>query len=107
MSLFFVVNKRVDEMFRRRFMAVSCAYTLVMGQYAQACCIMGSLSNNVLCKGIVKEGLARGEYRGYDSAGFACLTQDNELVCLRAAGQLKNLVEKLDKDSVDGYVGIG
>ncbi len=54
------------------------------------------------------EGLARLEYRGYDSAGFACLQpDDNRLLYVKAEGKLYNLREELEHNPVDGFLGIG
>jgi len=56
---------------------------------------------------VILGGLARLEYRGYDSAGIA-LASDEGLYVRRAVGKLVNLVEELDADSpADAYAGIG
>ena len=55
---------------------------------------------------ILLEGLKRLEYRGYDSAGIATLS-DGSFVVHRAAGKLGNLVEKLSPGSSPGRTGIG
>jgi glucosamine--fructose-6-phosphate aminotransferase (isomerizing) len=51
-------------------------------------------------------GLARLEYRGYDSAGVAVLA-DNEIQVKRRVGKLVNLRDALGKVPVSGSVGIG
>jgi glutamine---fructose-6-phosphate transaminase (isomerizing) len=53
------------------------------------------------------EGLRRLEYRGYDSAGIAVITPEQELVIQRATGKLGNLVALLDGCQPAGQVGIG
>jgi glucosamine--fructose-6-phosphate aminotransferase (isomerizing) len=59
------------------------------------------------------EGLARLEYRGYDSAGIAVAGgrsangQPNPLQLRRAPGKLRNLAEILAHDPVHGTYGIG
>ena len=54
------------------------------------------------------EGLSRLEYRGYDSAGFACLTtRDGRLACVKARGSMQALKTKLAEAPVDGAIGIG
>src|SRR5579872_5224630 len=59
-------------------------------------------------RGFVMEGLSRLEYRGYDSAGFACLNgNENRLLYVKSEGKLKNLVEKLKYEPIDGSAGIG
>ena len=52
------------------------------------------------------DGLARLEYRGYDSAGVAVLTEDGTAV-RRAAGKLASLRHDVSQRPCDGTVGIG
>ncbi len=52
------------------------------------------------------EGLARLEYRGYDSAGIATLV-NGRIECRRAEGKLPNLVARLARQPVTGRIGIG
>ena len=52
------------------------------------------------------EGLRRLEYRGYDSAGIACLV-NGKIERRRAEGKLLNLDAKLQKEPLVGNVGIG
>ena len=54
---------------------------------------------------IVLEGLKRLEYRGYDSAGIACV--NGRLDICRAAGKLVNLETKLKAAPLLGQVAIG
>jgi len=71
------------------------------------CGIVGYIGKNY-SRNFVIDGLSRLEYRGYDSAGFACLNQtDNRLLYARAVGQLSNLVKKIEEHPIDGNVGIG
>jgi len=51
-------------------------------------------------------GLARLEYRGYDSAGVACI-EGSELAVVRRVGRLMNLRNALDASPLHGSVGIG
>ena len=51
-------------------------------------------------------GLTKLEYRGYDSAGIAVLV-DGELVVCKKAGKLRVLSEYLDKEPIEGTIGIG
>src|SRR4249919_971989 len=44
---------------------------------------------------ILMEGLARLEYRGYDSAGIALVTTDGEMFVEKRAGKLSNLTTAL------------
>jgi glucosamine--fructose-6-phosphate aminotransferase (isomerizing) len=56
---------------------------------------------------VIMEGLARLEYRGYDSAGVALVTEDG-VVSDKRAGKLVNLQEALDADDLPGATtGIG
>ena len=55
----------------------------------------------------VMEGLSRLEYRGYDSAGFACLNGNKRLLYSKAEGKLCNLFDELEKLPINGSVGIG
>jgi len=52
------------------------------------------------------EGLRRLEYRGYDSSGVATLIDDH-IERRRAEGKLANLVVRLEREPVQGTIGIG
>ena len=54
---------------------------------------------------IVLEGLKKLEYRGYDSAGIACV--NSHLDICRAAGKLINLETKLKQAPLSGQLAIG
>ncbi len=56
---------------------------------------------------VILEGLRKLEYRGYDSAGIAVVTQDGKLEIRRAPGKLRNLEEVIAKSPIDGTYGIG
>jgi glucosamine--fructose-6-phosphate aminotransferase (isomerizing) len=56
---------------------------------------------------VIIEGLRKLEYRGYDSAGIAVVTQDGKLEVRRAPGKLRNLEEVLLKSPIEGIYGIG
>lgn len=59
-------------------------------------------------KSFVLNGLKRLEYRGYDSAGFACLDPASHIVLhKKSVGYLKNLEEILIDEPIDGPIGIG
>ena len=67
------------------------------------CGIVGYIGKNY-SRSFVLEGLSRLEYRGYDSAGFACIDpKDKRLFYHKAAGRLVNLVAKCDKSLIDGH----
>lgn len=57
---------------------------------------------------ILLEGLARLEYRGYDSAGMAVRDGAGEIELVKAKGRLKALAEKTDNGrALKGACGIG
>ncbi|MGC6518112.1 MAG: glutamine--fructose-6-phosphate transaminase (isomerizing) [Candidatus Puniceispirillaceae bacterium] len=55
---------------------------------------------------ILIDGLKRLEYRGYDSSGIALL-KDDSLFIEKEVGKLKNLIAKLDGQSLSACIGIG
>lgn len=55
---------------------------------------------------ILLEGLRRLEYRGYDSAGLAVLTEAGEVFIEKKAGKLSNLTEHLNGGAPAGHPGI-
>ncbi len=56
---------------------------------------------------LLLDGLARLEYRGYDSAGIAVLDNDGQLAVRKTPGKLMALVESLDSQLPPGTSGIG
>ena len=57
---------------------------------------------------ILLDGLGRLEYRGYDSAGIAVLSENAGLQVKKAKGRLKVLNAMIDGGrSVDGFIGVG
>ena len=56
---------------------------------------------------ILLDGLARLEYRGYDSAGIAVVAASNAITVKKAPGKLNSLVLSLDGELPAGKVGIG
>jgi len=71
------------------------------------CSVVGYIGNSY-CKDLLVEGLSRLEYRGYDSAGFACLSAtDNQLMYAKSPGRLIELKELLAQKPIDGFIGIG
>lgn len=69
------------------------------------CGIIGILSESNVAPSLL-EGLRRLEYRGYDSAGIATLSNGN-IARSRAQGKLANLEEKLADAPLSGTSGIG
>ncbi len=71
------------------------------------CSVVGYVGKNY-CRSFVIHGLERLEYRGYDSAGFACLHPgDNRIGYTKAEGGVSNLVQSFDTSPLDGHVGLG
>jgi len=56
---------------------------------------------------LILDGLKRLEYRGYDSAGIAVVSQNGKLEIRRASGKLRNLEEAIRLSPIDGIYGIG
>ncbi len=56
---------------------------------------------------LIIDGLKRLEYRGYDSAGVAVISQNGKLDIRRASGKLRNLEEALRLSPIDGVYGVG
>lgn len=71
------------------------------------CGIVGFTGNKQAAP-ILLEGLAKLEYRGYDSAGLAVRNGKNLAEVVKATGRLKNLCEMTDNGkAVSGTCGIG
>src|SRR3954453_19354320 len=69
------------------------------------CGIVGILGREPVAEGMV-EALKRLEYRGYDSAGVATL-EGGRLTRRRAEGKLRNLDTTLQREPLNGTIGIG
>src|ERR1700760_2755888 len=70
------------------------------------CGIVGYIGPKA-CVPVIMEGLARLEYRGYDSAGIAVAGGGHPLQLRRAPGKLRNLDAILHTNPVEGTYGIG
>ncbi|MCL4477571.1 MAG: glutamine--fructose-6-phosphate transaminase (isomerizing) [Deltaproteobacteria bacterium] len=55
---------------------------------------------------IILDGLKRLEYRGYDSAGVAILSEHG-LVVRRKKGKIRELTDHIQNESISGKIGIG
>jgi glutamine---fructose-6-phosphate transaminase (isomerizing) len=53
------------------------------------------------------EGLRRLEYRGYDSAGVATITPSRQIALAKAVGRIENLANLLEREALEGCVGVG
>ncbi len=69
------------------------------------CGIIGYVGHRT-CTPILLEGLQKLEYRGYDSAGIAVIT-DGALHTRRAEGKLSNLLGIVAREPIEGTTGIG
>ena len=69
------------------------------------CGIIGYVGSRE-AKPLLLQGLRRLEYRGYDSAGLAVLTEDGEVFVEKKAGKLSNLTEHLNGGAPAGHPGI-
>jgi glutamine---fructose-6-phosphate transaminase (isomerizing) len=56
---------------------------------------------------LILDGLRRLEYRGYDSAGIAVVSQNGKMEIRRASGKLPNLEESIRNNPIDGIYGLG
>ena len=56
---------------------------------------------------LILDGLRRLEYRGYDSAGIAVVSQNGKMEIRRASGKLPNLEESIRSNPIDGIYGLG
>jgi len=69
------------------------------------CGIVGYIGN-FNAKGILLNGLRKLEYRGYDSAGVSIISH-NAMVIRRCKGKLSELEGRIQKEYIQGQIGIG
>ena len=69
------------------------------------CGIIGAAANRDVTK-VLLEGLKRLEYRGYDSAGIAVITNDQQLETIKALGKVQNLSNTIAQKTIAGTTGI-
>jgi glucosamine--fructose-6-phosphate aminotransferase (isomerizing) len=70
------------------------------------CGIIGYTGYNY-AQNILLEGLSQLEYRGYDSAGIALLTKDNQISVHKCTGRVASLIDLCSLDEVDSCCGVG
>jgi glutamine---fructose-6-phosphate transaminase (isomerizing) len=70
------------------------------------CGIVGYVGPRV-AEDFLMEGLRRLEYRGYDSAGTACLDDSRQFHITKAVGRIAELVLQLEKTDYQSTLGIG
>ncbi|WP_196139818.1 glutamine--fructose-6-phosphate transaminase (isomerizing) [Aliikangiella sp. G2MR2-5] len=68
------------------------------------CGIVGAVAQRDIAE-ILVEGLRRLEYRGYDSAGLAVIS-NNQINRVRRVGKVAELSKALESNPVDGSIGI-
>jgi glucosamine--fructose-6-phosphate aminotransferase (isomerizing) len=69
------------------------------------CGIAGYIGKNQ-ASDFLLDALKRLEYRGYDSAGIAVLDKNGKVKCVKTAGRIGSLEDKLKKENIDGSIGI-
>ena len=69
------------------------------------CGIIGIVSKNQVVDRLI-EGLQCLEYRGYDSSGVAAVNSE-DIFFIKSPGKLVSLKNKLKRNPIDGFVGIG
>ena len=70
------------------------------------CGIVGYIGNKPSVPFLLS-GLSKLEYRGYDSAGIAVLTDENQVCVRKAKGRLSVLSDKISGENISGSIGIG
>lgn len=68
------------------------------------CGIVGAIAQRDIAE-ILIEGLKRLEYRGYDSAGLAVIS-DDKIIRLRRVGKVAQLQKAMDEEPINGSIGI-
>ena len=69
------------------------------------CGIVGAVAKKDICS-ILLEGLKRLEYRGYDSAGFAVISNNEKLQRIRIKGKVDKLNEQYKLTPLRGSTGV-
>lgn len=70
------------------------------------CGIIGYTGDNY-AQNILLEGLSQLEYRGYDSAGIALLTNDNQINVSKCIGKVESLIKLCENNEISSTCGIG
>lgn len=72
------------------------------------CCVLGYVGN-AHCRMNILEGLTRLEYRGYDSAGYACYdARERVLASCKVVGGVAQLMKRAEAlPAMDEFIGVG
>ncbi len=73
------------------------------------CGIIGfvkGFNNPLRCLDILREGLKKLEYRGYDSVGIAVVV-DRDIIVVKGVGVVDDVIQDIDALSLNGYAAIG
>ena len=69
------------------------------------CGIVGAIANRNITPVLI-DGLKRLEYRGYDSAGLAVITTEQQIARERSTGRVASLESAVDESQLAGNIGI-
>ncbi|QCI23077.1 glutamine--fructose-6-phosphate transaminase (isomerizing) [Buchnera aphidicola] len=69
------------------------------------CGIIAAISRKNIIN-ILKEGMIRLEYRGYDSSGLAIIDNKNKILRFREKGKVNNLIKSIERSHLFGNIGI-
>jgi glucosamine--fructose-6-phosphate aminotransferase (isomerizing) len=84
---------------------INCLQGLTRGGSQIMCGIVGYIGPRNATP-IILDGLKRLEYRGYDSAGIAVL-ENRQIELRRDSGKLDRLISVVEKEPIEGQLGIG
>lgn len=70
------------------------------------CGIVGYVGNEN-ARNVIVDGLKRLEYRGYDSAGIALLTDEQDMIVRKKKGRIANLEEYTEGENLFAHLGVG
>lgn len=68
--------------------------------------IFGAVCRDRIPRGVIKEGLSRLIYRGYDGAGVAIM-RDGGIEIRKAPGHLEKIASSLDLENIDANIALG
>lgn len=95
----------VERRYNQLTLIVRLGKAPVVGGYSM-CGIVGYIGFNQ-ASDFLLDGMAKLEYRGYDSAGIAVIGADNVIKIQKKVGRLANLAAIVEADPNEGTIGIG